>query len=189
MDPASSTETTPGSRVAELGDMDALLPTVYAELRELAEAVLQRSRPIDPTTTTSLIHDVYMRLADRDVRFRDRSHFLCLAARAMRFVLVDRARRFNAGKRGGNRSIVTLDDAPAPAIDETQMMSVDAALSRLTEFDERKGRITELRFFGGLSLDETAEVMGLSMATIKREWTLARAWLCRELGDIETTGG
>ena len=177
----SSTEIPLGTQIAELGNIDALLPTVYEELRELAGAVLHRCQPIDPTTTTSLIHNVYMRLAERDVRFKDKSHFLCLAARAMRFVLIDRARRANACKRAGDRSVITLEDAPAPTIDDAQMLAVDEALNRLNELDERKSKMVELRFFGGLSIEEIAEVMDLSPATIKREWAMARAWLGREI--------
>ena len=163
--------------------LDELLPTVYEELHELAEAVLQRSRPIDPTRTTSLIHDVYMRLAARGVKFRDRAHFLCLAARAMRMVLIDRARRRGAVKRGGGLATQTFDDGIAAAVDGPDLLGVDEALARLAAFDERKSRIVELRFFGGLTVEETGEAIGLSPATIKREWTLARAWLFRELSD------
>jgi len=187
MDAAPSPEVSPAPQAAELSQIDALLPTVYSELRELAEAVLHRCQPIDSVHTTSLIHDVYIRLAERGVRFRDRSHFLCLAARAMRFVLIDRARRNSAAKRGGGLTAITLDDAPISAIDDSRLLAVEDALSRLATFDERKSRIVELRFFGGLSVDETAGAMGLSPATIKREWTLARAWLCREIGDEAPT--
>lgn len=174
---------------ADLARIDALLPAVYDELRELAETVLQRCRPFDSAQTTSLIHDAYLRLADRSVRFRDRAHFLCTAARAMRFVLVDRARRGGAAKRGGGRTALALDDTPAPAIDNTLMLTVDEALDRLASFDERKSRIVELRFFGGLSVEEAGDVLGVSAATIKREWTLARAWLSREIGDGEVIQG
>jgi RNA polymerase sigma factor (TIGR02999 family) len=168
-----------------LREPDALLPAVYEELRALAGAVLQRCQPIDSACTTSLIHDVYLRLTERGLKFRDRGHFLCVAARAMRYVLIDRARRNCAAKRGGGKALAALEDTPAPAIDDSQMLAVEEALTKLAAFDERKGRIVELRFFGGLSLEETAEVMGLSLATIKREWTLARAWLYRELGGDE----
>ncbi len=184
-------ETSIGSEVLPLAQSEALaridefLPIAYSELRVLAEAVLARCQPIDSTHTTSLIHDVYMRLAERGVRFRDRGHFLCVAAKAMRFVLIDRARRNGAAKRGGGRPVLSLDDAPTPALNDSMMLAVEEALTNLTTFDERKARIVELRFFGGLSVEETAELMGLSVATIKREWTLARAWLSRELEDSE----
>jgi RNA polymerase sigma factor (TIGR02999 family) len=174
----------PADAAAGARPIDALLPSVYEELRGLAEIVLQRNRPIDAARTTSIIHDAYLRLADRGVSFQNRSHFLCVAARAMRFVLIDRARRATAAKRGGGHIPLKLDDdVVAPAIEDEQVLAVDEALARLAAFDERKSQIIELRFFGGLSLEETAEVLGISPATIKREWTVARAWLCRELGN------
>lgn len=172
-----------GLVVGDLSQIDALLPSVYSELRGLAEAILQRCQPVDSAHTTSLIHDVYIRLCERGVRFKDRSHFLCLAARAMRFVLIDRARRNGAAKRGGGQTAIALDDAPSAAVDDTQLLAVEDAMRRLAAFDERKSRIVELRFFGALTVEETAEAMGLSPATIKREWTLARAWLGREIGN------
>lgn len=168
-------------------DLDALLPTVYNELHDLAKAVLQRRRPFDHTRTTSLIHDVYVRLAGGGVKFRDRSHFLCLAARAMRMVLIDRARRMTAAKRGGATVTLLPDHAVSPAIDGPQLLSIDDSLTKLAAFDERKARIVELRFFGGLSVEETGEAIGLSRATVTREWTLARAWLFRELSDCSAS--
>lgn len=163
------------------GDLDDLLPVIYSELHALAEAVLQRSRKVDSTRTTSLINEVYLRLAQRGMRFRDRAHFLGLAARAMRSVLVDRVRRAGAAKRGGGRTTVTLDDALVPADDAPDLLALHEALLRLSEFDQRKSRIVELRFFGGLSVEEAAEVLALSPATVKREWTVAKAWLLKEL--------
>lgn len=163
--------------------VDELLPTVYDELHTLAQAVLQRSRTIDSTRTTSLVHDVYVRLADRGVRFRDRSHFLCLAARAMRMVLIDRARRRCADKRGGQHTVTELDESIVAACDGPDLLAINDALARLASFDERKSRVVELRFFGGLSVEEVAAAIGLSPATVKREWTLARAWLSREIGE------
>lgn len=165
-----------------LRQVDDLLPVVYEELHDLAQALLHRCQPVNATCTTSLIHDVYMRLAQRGTPFRDRSHFLCLAARAMRFVLIDRARRLGAAKRAANLAR-TLDEATIPAVDDVLLFDVDEALTKLAGFDERKSRIVELRFFGGLSVEEAAEALGLSPATVKREWTLARAWLYREIAD------
>jgi RNA polymerase sigma factor (TIGR02999 family) len=123
-----------------------------------------------------------VRLAQRGLHFRDRGHFLCLAARAMRLVLIDRARRMGAVKRGGGQAPVALDDAVAAAADGPDLLALDEALAKLATFDERKSRVVELRFFGGLSIEETAEVLAISPATVKREWTLARAWLFREIG-------
>lgn len=173
----------------ESADLDDLLPAVYDELHALAGAVLQRCRTIDPTRTTSLIQDAYVRLAKRGLRFRDRLHFLRLAARAMRRVLIDRARNAAALKRGGGQAATILHDEIIPANGSIDLLSLEAALNRLAEFDPRKSRIVELRFFGRLSIEETGEALGLSPATVKREWTLARAWLYREMGGDEKSAG
>jgi RNA polymerase sigma-70 factor, ECF subfamily len=161
---------------------EELLPTVYDELHALAGAVLKRNRIVDSMCTTSLIQDVYVRLANRGLTFRDQSHFLCLAARAMRMVLIDRARRGGAAKRGGGDLIVPMNDEITARATSPDLLAVDEALNRLAAFDERKSRIVELRFFGGLSVEETAQALEISPATVKREWTLARAWLLREIG-------
>ncbi len=171
-----------GSTAADGDGLDTLLPIVYEELHALAVAVLARSRVIDPTRTTSLIHDVYVRLANRGLRFRDRGHFLCLAAKAMRCVLLDRARRESADKRGGGAKPIELHEEIVPAAEGPDLLALNDALSRLAKIDALKAQIVELRFFGGLSVDESAEVAGLSAATVKREWLLAKAWLFRELG-------
>lgn len=183
--PSAPPEEVGTSTTAALREVDALLPAVYDELRELAEGILQYARPVDHTCTSSLINDVYVRLARQGTQFKDRAHFLCLASRAMRCILVDRARRSCAAKRGGGQIKVSLDDSIAVAPDAPDLLAVEDALTRLAGFDERKSRIIELRFFGGLSLAETAETLGLSPATVKREWTLARAWLYREMQDAE----
>lgn len=169
---------------------DELLPTVYEELHALAAAVLHRSRIVEPTRTTSLVQDVYVRLAGRGLRFKDRSHFLCLAARAMRMVLIDRARRETAAKRGGGARELSMEDGLVAAASGEDLLGVEEALNRLTALDARKGRIVELRFFGGLSVEETGAVLDISAATVKREWTLARAWLLKELdGSRQTRDG
>ncbi len=168
--------------VSGAGDaVDELLPALYEEMHSIADAILQQRRPVESTRTTSLIHDAYVRLAGRGLRFNDRSHFLCLAATVMRRVLIDRARRACTAKRGRGRVPRNLVEVAAPIVDGETLLALDDALSRLAAFDERKGRIVELRFFGGLSLDEAADATGLSVATVKREWTVARAWLSREL--------
>jgi len=160
---------------------DALLPVVYDELRALAEGILHRWRPAQTARTTSLIQDAYLRLAHRSLPFRDRSHFLCVAAKAMRSVLIDYARRNGAAKRGGRPPGTLPDESIVPAEDGPDLLAVHEALLRLAEFDERKSRIVELRFFGGLSVEESAEALAVSPATIKREWSLAKAWLYREI--------
>jgi RNA polymerase sigma-70 factor, ECF subfamily len=167
---------------------DDLLPTVYEELHALAAAILHRSRIVEPTRTTSLVQDVYVRLSGRGLRFKDRSHFLCLAARAMRMVLIDRARRETAAKRGGQSPPLTLDDGLVSAASGQDLLAVEEAMTRLAAFDERKSRVVELRFYGGLSVEESALALGISPATVKREWTLARAWLLKELGRAEEPG-
>ena len=161
--------------------IDDLLPLVYDELRVLAATLVQRRRPFDPTHTTSLVHELYIKLNGRGLAFRDRPHFFCLAARAMRRILIDRTRRRQATKRGGPGLVVSLDDDVAAAGEPADLLAIDAALAKLATFDEQKARIVELRFFAGLSMEDTAEALGLSAATTKREWALARAWLYREV--------
>jgi RNA polymerase sigma factor (TIGR02999 family) len=168
---------------ADTSGVDALLPVVYEELHALAQSVLHHhNRSFDAMRTTSLVNDVYVRLAARGLKFNDRGHFLCLAARAMRLILIDRARQMLAAKRGGGKIPGAFSDI-IPAAGGPDLLSLDDALAKLAAFDARKSRIVELRFFGGLSIDETAEALQVSAATVKREWTLARAWLYREVGD------
>jgi RNA polymerase sigma-70 factor (ECF subfamily) len=188
--PAAQADASPASNQGfpagpDLGGdgIDALLPVVYGELHSVAKAVLQKKRAFDPTRTTSLINDVYLRLANRGLRFRNHGHFLCLASKAMRLVLIDRARQRLSAKRGGQVVAQPLNDQIVLSADENEVLAIDVALSRLAALDQLKSRIIELRFFGGLSVDETAEALALSPATIKREWTLARAWLYREVSE------
>ncbi len=161
---------------------EELMPVVYDELRRLARAYVRRERARS-VQATELVHEAYLRLAGDRPRWRGRTHFLAIAAISMRRVLVERARARGAAKRGGDRVQVTLDDAlvagPGAAVD---LLAVDEALSTLAALDARQARIVELRFFGGLTVEETAEATGVSPATVKRDWTLARAWLQRELG-------
>ena len=160
-----------------------LMPVVYDELRRLARSYVRRERA-QSVQATELVHEAYLRLAgDRPQRWQGRTHFLAIAAISMRRLLVERARARGAEKRGGGRVQVTLDDAlvagPGGAVD---LLAVDEALSTLAALDARQARVVELRFFGGLTVEETAEATGVSPATVKRDWTLARAWLKRELG-------
>jgi RNA polymerase sigma factor (TIGR02999 family) len=162
---------------------DALLPIVYDELRRLAAAYLRRERPGQTLQPTALVHEAYLRLIkDRPGRWQNRAHFCAIAAHSMRQILIERARARGALKRGGVQARVTLDEglvAGEPrAID---LVALDDALERLEQLDAEQARLVELRFFGGLTIEETAEAMGLSPATIKRHWTVARAWLAREL--------
>ena len=170
---------------------EALMPVVYDELRRLARGYVRRERARS-VQATEIVHEAYLRLAgDRPRRWRGRTHFLAIAAISMRRVMVERARARGAAKRGGDRVQVTLDDAraagPGAAVD---LLALDEALSSLAALDARQARVVELRFFGGLTVEETAEATGVSPATVKRDWTLARAWLKRELGaDPGAAGG
>jgi RNA polymerase sigma factor (TIGR02999 family) len=164
------------------------MPVVYQELRKIAAGYLKRERPEHTLQPTALIHEAYLRLMGGDLpSWQSRAHFYGVAARVMRQILVEHARGHAAAKRGGGARKVALDDAtlfsPARSAD---LVALDDALVALSAFDERKGRVIELRFFGGLSLEETAEALGVSVATIGRELRLAQAWMQRELGGRES---
>jgi RNA polymerase sigma factor (TIGR02999 family) len=164
------------------GDPDALnrlMPLVYDELRRRAAAAMRRERPGDTLEPTGLVHEAYMRLVDqRRVGWRNRAQFYGVAAEMMRRTLVDRARARRAAKRSGRWSRVTLDDASAVSDPvDIDVLALDAALARLAAIDQRKSRIAVLRFFAGLTLADTAEVLGISPATVERDWQMARAWL------------
>ena len=164
------------------GDRDVLnelLPLVYDELRKLAAKYLRREREGHTLQPTALVHEAYLRLIDQtQVRWQNRAHFFGVAAQMMRRILVDHARTHNAEKRGGEFQLLSLDEnidvSATPAAD---LVALDDALNRLAAIDEQKSRIVELRFFGGLSVEETAEVLGVSAPTIKRQWRMAKAWL------------
>jgi RNA polymerase sigma-70 factor, ECF subfamily len=168
--------------VPDSRDVSAVMPEVYAELRRVAAAYLRRERPGQTLQPTALVNEAYVRLAGQHPRFQNRAHFCAIAANAMRQILVERARARHAQKRGGGAARVTLDEglarAPEPPVD---LGALDQALTRLAALDPQQARIVELRFFGGLSVEETAEALGVSPATVKRHWSVARAWLAREL--------
>jgi RNA polymerase sigma factor (TIGR02999 family) len=163
--------------------LGSLLPQVYAELRKLAGHYLKSERPNHTLQSTALVHEAYLRLVGRDsLRVDSRAHFFGIAAGLMREILVDHARRRGAAKRGADRLTLTLDEAVAlPQRKELDVIVLDDALNRLTEMDPRQSKIVELRFFGGLSVEETCEVLKISSATVKREWATARLWLQREM--------
>jgi RNA polymerase sigma factor (TIGR02999 family) len=160
-----------------------VMPLVYDELRRIASAYLRHERRDQTLQTTGLVHEAYLRLVGRDdLNWKNRAHFRAIAARTMRRVLVDRARARVAAKRGGVRERVALEDTLTPSANRTlDVFALDQALDRLARIDPRQARIVELRFFAGLTVEETVEIVGLSAATIKREWAMARAWLRREL--------
>ncbi|HEY8257714.1 MAG TPA: ECF-type sigma factor [Gemmatimonadales bacterium] len=165
-------------------EIDRMLPVVYDELRRIAHRQLRGERSDHTLETTALVHEAYLKLSRLDrIEWRDRGHFLAAAAGAMRRILVDYAVARRAEKRGGERRRVPLDDIIILADDRAQeLLALDEALRRLALESERAARIVEWRFFGGMTVEETAQVMEISPATVKREWTVARAWLNRELG-------
>lgn len=166
------------------GALDKLTPRVYAELRRIAGHFMRNERPGQTIQTTALVHEAYLRLIDVDnVDWQHRAHFYAVSAQIMRHILLDRARRRAAAKRGGGAVRVNLDEAPDVASGrEGELIALDDALETLARVDQRKARVIELRFFGGLSVDETAEVLKVSPDTVLRDWRLARAWLLTELG-------
>jgi RNA polymerase sigma factor (TIGR02999 family) len=169
---------------------DELTPLVYNELRRLAGAYLRRERPGQTLQATALVHEAYVRLAGAGTPWQDKRHFVGIAARSMRQILVERARARGAQKRWAGLDRVSLTDALAVAAAQDAMMpALDEALDRLEQFDAEQARIVELRFFAGLSIEEAADALGMSPATLKRRWSLARAWLHRELTAGETQPG
>ena len=163
--------------------LDSLLPLVYQELRRLAAAYIRRERPGYTLQPTALVNEAYLRLLKDDpARWQNRAHFCAIAAHSMRQILIERARARDAQKRGGARARVTLDEAPVAGGERSiDLVALDEALERLAAIDPGQARLVELRFFGGLTVEETADAMDISPATVKRHWTVARAWLAREL--------
>jgi RNA polymerase sigma factor (TIGR02999 family) len=159
--------------------LDRLLPEVYAELKRLAGGYLRRERPDHTLQPTALVHEAFVKLVDqRAVRWQNRAHFFGIAARVMRRILVDHARAHRAGKRGAGAQRLPLDEALAVAAERhVDLLALDEALTRLAAIDPQQSRIVELRFFGGLTMEETAEVLGISPATVGRDWVVAKAWL------------
>ena len=171
----------------QAGDRDAfdrLVPIVYDRLRALARRQMARERPGRVLSATGLVHEVYLQLVDETgVAWRDRAHFFAICVRAMRRILVDYARRRTAQKRGGGRPDLALDpERFAVEHQAEEVLAVDQALDRLSAFDERLGRLVECRYFAGMTEQETAETLGVSLRTVERDWPRARAWLQKELG-------
>jgi RNA polymerase sigma factor (TIGR02999 family) len=163
--------------------LDDLVPLVYKELRRLAHFQLQKERPNHTLQSAALVHEAYARLVGQDsLEFESRTHFFAVAAQLMRQILVDYARRHRAEKRGAGACMLTLDDAMAlPQRKDLDVVALDDALTALAEIDPRQSRVVELRFFAGLSLEETALALEVGPATVQRDWTAARAWLHREI--------
>jgi len=161
---------------------DRLVPIVYQELRRLAHHYMRGEREGHTLQTTALVNEVYLRLAGIDgLRWRDRAHFFAMAATLMRRVLVDHARQRGREKRGAGVSVVSLDETAIAATPAVDVVALDGALERLAAVDPQQSRVVELRFFAGLSVEETAEVLGISAATVKRDWATAKLWLYNEI--------
>ncbi|MGH9855289.1 MAG: sigma-70 family RNA polymerase sigma factor [Blastocatellia bacterium] len=169
--------------------LDQLIPLVYDELQRLARQCLRHERPDHSMHTGTLVHEAYLRLVDCNrVEWRDRQHFFAIAARVMRRVLVDEARKRNHQKRGGGLSLVLLDEAMMLSHErDDELLALNEALERLEQRSERKCRVVELRYFIGLTIEETAEVLGITADIVKREWNSAKRWLHRELNGREMT--
>jgi RNA polymerase sigma factor (TIGR02999 family) len=181
-EPAEITQLLVASRAGDADALNQLLPLVYDELRRLAGHYLRRERSDHTLQPTALVHEAYMRLIDQNVSWQNRAHFFGVAAQMMRRVLVDYARGRLAAKRGSGGVKVSLDDALNLSDERAgDFVALDEALERLAEFDPQKSKIVELRFFGGLSVEEAAEVLGIGTATVTRQWKMAKAWLYQQV--------
>ena len=174
-----------------LGDrsaLESLMPLVYAELRRLARRSIAAEQPGHTLQTTALVHEAYLKLVRQDrAQWKDRAHFLGVAAQMMRRILIDYARAARTDKRRVMVGAISLDDAhPRATARPVDFLDLHEALEELQGFDEQKARVVELRFFGGLSVDEASEVLGISTATVKREWNVARAWLAHRLNATDS---
>ena len=167
----------------ERQSLDSLLPVVYQELRRLAAGYIRHEKPGQTLQPTALVHEAYLRLMkDRPDRWQNRAHFCAIAAHSMRQILIERARARNAQKRWGEKARITLEEELVQGGERSvDLLALDQAIERLAAFDPEQARIVELRFFGGLTVEETADALDISPATVKRHWTVARAWLAREL--------
>jgi RNA polymerase sigma-70 factor (ECF subfamily) len=175
-------------RKGDKSALDAMTPVLYDELRRLARQFLAGERPDHTLQPTALVHEAYMRLVDqRAVDWQNRAHFLGIAASMMRRILVNHAKAHKASKREGFAEAVTLQDALGVFTNQpVDLLDLEQSLEKLTQLDLQQGKVVELRYFGGLSIEETAEVMGISVATVKREWVTARLWLIQQMDPTAT---
>jgi RNA polymerase sigma-70 factor (ECF subfamily) len=188
MEPPSPSEVTQLLKDWSSGDpeaLDRLIPIVYAELRAIAARYLRRERRDHTLQPTALVNEAYLRLIDqKQVQWQNRAHFIGVAAQMMRRILVDHAKSHNRAKRGGGAQRVSLDEVMAVSDERaTDLLELDSALTALAAFDDRKSRVVEMRYFGGLTVEETAEVLKVSEMTVAREWKLAKAWLYTHIED------
>jgi RNA polymerase sigma factor (TIGR02999 family) len=188
MSRAECSETTELLRAWAGGDesaLERLTPRVYDELRRLAGRLMRNERQGNTIQATALVHEAYLKLVDIDnVNWQHRAHFFAMSAQVMRHILLDRARRTMAGKRGGDSPRINLDEVPDLGTERArELIALDDALSAMSKIDPRKARVIELRFFAGLSVEETAEVLKVSPDTVMRDWRLARGWLLAEMGE------
>jgi RNA polymerase sigma factor (TIGR02999 family) len=176
-------------RAGDKAALDKLMPLVYDELRRLANAYLRRERPDHTLQSTALVHEAYSRLVGQNLpEWQNRAHFFGVAAQLMRQILVDYARNHRAAKRGGSVCRLPLNDAESQTtVKDVDVVALDDALQSLAKLDPQQSRVVELRFFAGLSIDDTSEVLGISPATVKRDWRTARVWLYRELDRTSST--
>ena len=169
-------------RAGDQGALEALVPIVYKELRDIARYHLLRERPGHTLQSAALVHEAYLRLLDqRPFDTENRAHFLAVASRLMRQILVDYARSHGAAKRGADRRVELDASLVLPQVRNADVVALDDALKDLSNLDEQQGRIVEMRFFGGLATEEIAEVLGISASTVKRDWNVAKAWLTRQM--------
>ena len=170
--------------------LDKLLPLVYNELRRLAHSYLSHERPDLTLQTTALVHEAYLKLIDQhSVNWENRAQFFAISAQAMRRILLDNARRHTAAKRGSGGQKISLDDVATLSVDSANesLIALDLALRKLETIDEAQSKIIELRYFGGLTIEETAQVLRISPSTVQREWTIARAWLYKAISGTSPT--
>jgi RNA polymerase sigma factor (TIGR02999 family) len=186
MAPADVTQLLLAWSQGDEGALEKLVPLVYAELRRLAHRYMRQERPGHTLQTTALIHEAYQRLIDTpQPSWQDRTHFFAVCARLMRRILVDFARARGYQKRGGGARVIHFEEGLVPAgVRGRDWVALDEALKALLSIDERKSRVVELRFFGGLTTEETAEVLKVSSDTVQRDWKIAKAWLLRELAGV-----
>jgi RNA polymerase sigma factor (TIGR02999 family) len=169
-------------RAGDQQALQVLIPLVYEELRRIARHHLRQERPDHTLQSTALVHEAYLKLMNQGpADVENRAHFLAVSSRLMRQILVDHARRHRAAKRGGGLKLEFKDVMATQKVPDIDLIALDHALSQLARLDPQQSRIVEMRFFGGLSIEDTAEVIGISRTTVKREWTTARAWLLREM--------